>query len=179
MQKVVFVVLLCALGAGPVMADLTMTYDGPYLTNSWYSNVSASGVGPYDTVAVRIASGSDVFESPAIRNISNPAWSMVLDGPTLASFAGPDVSNMSWRLYFAGDLPMATPLELDWALFNDKQLTAWTHWLVGTDGVLQQWWLNPSNGWQPEYSSVVPVPGAVLLGLLGLSVAGVKLRKRA
>ena len=180
MKKFVFVVLLCSFAAGPAMADLTMTYDGPYAANSWYySHVSASGVGLYDTVAVQIASGSDVFESPAIRNISNPAWSMMLDGPTLASFAGPAVTNMSWDLWFAGDLPMASPLELDWALFHNQQLTAWTHWHVGTDGRLQQWWLNPSDGWQPEYSSVVPVPGAVLLGMLGLSVAAVKLRKRA
>jgi choice-of-anchor C domain-containing protein len=36
------------------------------------------------------------------------------------------------------------------------------------------------NAWGPALDnvSVVPVPGAVLLGMLGLSVAGVKLRKR-
>jgi len=41
---------------------------------------------------------------------------------------------------------------------------------------------DPSNvGWGPALDnvSVVPVPGAVLLGMLGLSVVGVKLRKRA
>ncbi len=41
---------------------------------------------------------------------------------------------------------------------------------------------NPSNvGWGPALDnvSVVPVPAAVLLGMLGLSVAGVKLRRRA
>ncbi len=41
---------------------------------------------------------------------------------------------------------------------------------------------DPSNvGWGPALDnvSVVPVPGAVLLGLLGLSAAGVKLRKLA
>ena len=180
MKQFVAAVLFCSFAAGPVMADLTMTYDGPYAGSSWYySHVSASGVGLYDTVAVRIASGSDSFESPAIRNISNPGWSIVLDGPDLASFAGPDVSNMSWDLWFAGDLPMASPLELDWALFNNRQLTAWTHWHVGTDGRLQQWWLNPSDGWQPEYSSVVPIPGAALLGILGLGIAGWKLRKYA
>jgi choice-of-anchor C domain-containing protein len=37
------------------------------------------------------------------------------------------------------------------------------------------------NAWGPALDnvSIVPVPGAVLLGMLGLSVAGVKLRKRA
>ena len=102
----------------------------------------------------------------------------MLDGPTLASFAGPAVSSMSWRLYFAGNLPMATPLELDWALFLSGQLTAWTHWHVGTDGKLDDWWLNPSDGWQPSYQEAIPAPGAALLGILGLSAAGVKLRRR-
>ena len=38
------------------------------------------------------------------------------------------------------------------------------------------------NYYEPEIDAVagvVPVPGAVLLGMLGLSVAGVKLRKHA
>jgi hypothetical protein len=41
---------------------------------------------------------------------------------------------------------------------------------------------DPSNvGWGPALDnvSVVPLPAAVLLGMIGLSVAGVKLRKRA
>ena len=43
---------------------------------------------------------------------------------------------------------------------------------------------NPTDATYPSYSddfhfSVVPVPGAILLGMLGLSVAGLKLRKHA
>ena len=44
----------------------------------------------------------------------------------------------------------------------------------------------PDGSWKPEIGawvvtdqSVVPVPGAVLLGMIGLSIAGVKLRKHA
>ena len=42
-------------------------------------------------------------------------------------------------------------------------------------------WLNEPKGWDRMVltKTVVPVPGAFLLGLLGLSVVGVKLRKRA
>ncbi len=179
MKRLVLVAAICMLAAVPATADLMMTYDGPYEGFSWYTNVSASGIGSYDTVAVRIASGSDVFESPAIRNISNASWSMLLDGATLASFEGPAVSSLGWQLYFLGDLPMATPMELDWAFFRNQTLTAWTHWNVRANGTLESWSLKPSNGWQPEYSEVVPVPGAVLLGVLGLSVAGVRLRRHA
>ena len=48
MRKAALVAVVCMFAAGPVKADLTMTYDGPYLANSWYANVSASGIGLYD-----------------------------------------------------------------------------------------------------------------------------------
>ncbi len=152
---------------------------GPYVGGSWWLDVSASGVGPYDLVAVQIASGSDTFESPAIRNISNPGWSLVLDQPTLASFGGPTVTSLNWDLYFAGAGP--TALELDWALFNGDQLAAWTHWNVDANGNLVSWQLNPVDGWKPNRDDVttapVPAPAAVLLGLLGTGLVG-SLRRR-
>ncbi len=52
---------------------------------------------------------------------------------------------------------------------------------VGTSSVVQSpdgsWWTD----FDPEMDGIaaVPVPGAVLLGMLGLSVAGIKLRKHA
>jgi len=177
--------LLVAIAPISATADMTeYTVDGVSIGfgnvgvgNSWYFDASASGVGPYDLVAVRIASGSDVFESPAITNISDPDWHMVLNTPTLASFGGDPVSSLSWRTNFAGGLPMGSPLELDWAIFYDQQLTAWTHWHVNINGGLDKWWLNPVGGWQPSYAQVVPIPAAVLIGMLGLGVAGLKLRK--
>ena len=45
---------------------------------------------------------------------------------------------------------------------------------------LSGWDRKPSTIWDDfEYGSSIPVPGAVLLGMIGLSVAGVKLRRSA
>lgn len=182
-KGLVVAAVACVWIAPPAIGDLytidgvTIGYGDVRVDNSWSFAASASGVGSYDLVAVRIASGSDVFKSPAIRNISNASWDMVLDTPTLASFGGLAVTSLSWRTYFQGSLLMAGPLELDWALFKDQQLTHWTHWHVGTDGELDNWWLDPVGGWKPTYSQVVPLPAAVLIGMLGLAAAGLKLRK--
>jgi len=182
MKGILFVSVAFAFMAAPAMADLVMTYDGPYLANSWYANVGASGIGAFDTVAVRITPplpGPDTFESPAIQNISNPNWSMLVDEDHLASFTGPSVGSLNWQLYFDGALPSSGPFGLDWAFFNSGQLTAWTHWNMGIAGTYTSWFLRPVDGWQPDHSSVVPVPGALLLGLLGLGVAGARLRKKS
>ena len=170
---VLVAVVAPTLQAAPTVNMLGDPFDG----GSWGFTAAAGGVGAFDLVAVRIASGADTFESPAIRNISNPSWNMVLDRPLLASFAGSSVSSLSWDTYFAGATPSA--LQLDWALFNGQQLVAWTHWDLDAAGHLANWTLNPVNGWQPTRADVVPVPGAALLGALGVSLVGWLRRRRS
>lgn len=143
---------------------------GPFVGGSWGFSAAAGGVGPFDLVAVRIASGSDVFESPAIRNISDPSWQILLDRPALASFYGSTVNSLGWDTYFAGASPSA--LELDWALFNGDQLAAWTHWDLDANGNLADWQFDPANGWQPTRADVIPAPGAALLVGIGASLCG-------
>ncbi|MBN1361253.1 MAG: hypothetical protein JW993_11700 [Sedimentisphaerales bacterium] len=177
---VAFLIVAVGLTVIPAAQAAPTLDGGPNVGGSWWLDVSASGVGSYDLVAVRLVSGSDVFESPAIRNISNPGWGMLLDGPTLASFAGPSVTSLSWDLFFAGASP--TAVELDWAIFNGSQLTAWTHWNVDANGGLT-WQRDPPGGWQPDLADVtppiVPSPGALLLAGLGTVLVGYVRRRRA
>ena len=176
----VFLAFAFALVAASHVSAAPTLDGGPYIGASWWLDVSASGIGSYDLVAVRIASGSDTFESAAIRNISDAGWSMDLDEPALASLAGPAVTSLSWDVYFAGAGP--TALELDWALFNGPTLAAWTHWNIDASGNLSSWQFNPTDGWKPGRDEVttpvIPAPAALLLGALGTGFVGYLRRRR-
>ena len=166
-------ILAVLLLAGASQAAVTST-GGGYLGGSWGIGASAGGT-TYDLVAARISPvslGVDVFESPALRNIVNPSWNMVLDGPTLVSMSGPSNAG-SWELWFVGAAPPPV-IEIDWALFSGQTKVVETHWVI-TNGTLDTW--SHSNSWNPTRASVVPVPGAMLLGSLGVGLAG-WMRKR-
>jgi len=152
---------------------VTMGFGDVNVGNSWSFAVAASGI-TYDLAAGKIAS-ADIYESPAARNFSNAGWTMVVDNLTLGSWTGPTTSNMNWRMYFTNDLDK--DVTIDWALFNG-QTQVWTSRYTITNGGLTGY--EPrSQYWLPTHAEVVPVPAAVLLGVLGLGVAGLKLRKFA
>ena len=167
--------------AVPVKADMTYyTTDGVTMGfgdavegNSWSFQVDAGGI-TLDLIAAKIASEGDVFEKPAGRDISVAGWSAVLDTPTLASWSGPTTNYISGHIYLENDLDK--DVTIDFALFYGDTLV-WTSREITVDGV-SVGYEPASQYWLPTRAEVVPVPGAVLLGILGLSVVGVKLRKR-
>lgn len=101
----------------------------------------------------------------AIRDIyRSNYWQITLNGTVLTS----------GYVYSGDPYDRSNPAPIDLDLNVDVgDVLAFTAWPDGTHG----------NGVQDYIAldlsiNVVPVPGAVLLGLLGLSMAGVELRKR-
>lgn len=183
MRQVIVLGTMALLAMAPLSAraDLTeYTFDGVTMAygdvvegNSWSFGVAAGGP-TYDLVAARIASAGDTFESPDARNFTRAGWSMVYDGLTLASFSGPTTNNMNWRMYFTNEADKN--VTIDWALFSGQTRT-WTSRYVITNGILTGY--EPrSQYWLPAREQV-PLPGAVLLGMLGFGAAGLKLRRYA
>jgi len=172
---------MCAFVAAPAFADLTADGD-PVEGNTWSQAFYESDVSNYDLVAVQMVSGGDTFESPTHYSFNRVGWSLLWENdptyPTLASASGPTTSNMTWSIRFAG--LSSNPLTFDYAVFSGETL------LNSARAVWSPGWTSIANypggvnaPWQPTRGEVVPVPGAILLGILGLGAAGWKLRKFA
>ncbi len=175
MKKLITICLVLTFAmAGPVLANPTMI-GGPYIGSSW--SITATAPGPYDLWAVRISPvsvGIDTFDvgSPALQTVT-AGWNTVLDTPSLVSIAGP-TSPINLDIYFAGAAPPAL-LEIDHVLFNGSTKVIETHWVLA-NGSLQDWYF--SNDWNPTRADVIPAPGAILLGSIGVSLVGWLRRRR-
>jgi len=158
--------------------DITMTFGDPVDEGSWYLPVSASGIGFFDLVAGKIASAGDTYESPAARNFSKSGWHMVTDSLTLGSFSGPSANSLSWRMYFANDNDKN--VTIDWAIFSG-QTRVWTsrYTIVNGSSSFPPSMYEPrSQYWLPTRADVVPAPGAILLGGIGVGLVGWLRRRR-
>ena len=174
------VIVLCVglsllVSVNGALGDLS-TLGDPVPGESWSQLFNETGVGLFDLVAVRMVSTGDTFEPPTHSGFSNIAWSTIYENPSglpiLATAAGPAVSNLTWSIKFAG--LSNNPLVFDFVAFSGKTLLESAHAVWSGSK-----WTITAGSWTPTRAEVVPVPAAVLLGMLGLSVAGIKLRKYA
>jgi len=168
-------VLILAV-SGPVLANPTMI-GGPYIGNSW--SITATAPGPYDLWAVRISPGYEAVEQfevggPALTT-ATAGWSTVLETPSLVSIAGP-AGSIHLNIFFAGET-LPDKLEIDHALFKGSTKVIETHWTL-TNGVLLQGDWHYSTTWNPTRAEVIPAPGAILLGSIGIGLVGYLRRRK-
>jgi hypothetical protein len=170
----VFVMLLLTLSSA--RADLTFIED--YMEgNSWTPGAFvAEDNADHLQMMVSVPGG---FSDPSLSSYGSGlnGWSQTYNDGTTAVWDRAGLPNKpSFYVWFDDALKTQTfywyiqsykdgqlnPHDDNWVKFVNKRL-------VGIGG--------PPSGWDPGY--IVPVPGAVLLGILGLSAVGVKLRKYA
>jgi len=171
MKKIAFITVLCAFVAVPAFADFTPVGE-PVEGNSWtqrfYSEAYAM-----DHFQMKMLT-PDVLRAPTFTWFGVGGWSETYNDGEIAIAEGPRVVG---RLYF--DLT-----------FNDPKSNSFTFYLQGYDGTSLNaiddnwitwtgsgWLIGAPSGWNTGL--IAPVPAGVLLGMLGLSVAGLKLRKFA
>jgi hypothetical protein len=165
--------------ASGAMADLVPV--GPFETGgSWGQTFWEGGLaGDFDRVTVEwdetVTSSSFEtfeFEPQTFRGLPD-GWLMTVDNGTEATATGPAQSAMNWSIWFTED--SSTPLAFNyWAFSSGGEILDWAYvsW-DGTDWSIDTLCPVPEGG----DIQLVPVPVAVLLGLLGLGAAGLKLRR--
>lgn len=195
----ILVAVLVALTAGPASADFTasMVVSGDEFTHTvdFYTPRSGS-----DWTYVVINQGTDLPYvhdlNAGVNGLDIPNANLVTSATLVLTFEDDDNDNPNNKEYVSTKLEDGTWSEWSSEINTGDTVTPTVEidWLL--DGILgvevRVSNLHPSdNGdvrittsvlsgtFEAVQGPVVPVPGAVLLGLLGLSVAGAKLRKRS
>ena len=191
MRKLLFITVICAFIAVPAMADLYVVdlgngTDADTLSDAgiglseWGQRVigpaggNYGGIGPYNARMVRGDLGAtDLYDYAEITFPKNINWVSIthLDCSQLDSF-DVIVDGVTWGSYTAvggGE---------NW-LTTAYSGTAGTTLTIAITSPCSTSWQQTWGQLAIDEVVAVPVPGAVLLGILGLSAAGVKLRKFA
>jgi len=159
--------LLLGLSCSAAWADLSPVGD-PQDVGSWGQRFEESGVGNFDLMAIRMTSPApDEFEQPAFRNFTDGTWHTLLNGTTLASATGSSLDWLRFDIVFAP--AQSEPLAFDFMAYRGDTKLEYAHAVWNGGG----WTITagaPSSA--PDRATVVPVPAALLLGAIGLGLAG-------
>lgn len=173
-KRLIFFTVICLFASAPALADLAPIGD-PVEGGSWAQGFNETGVGNFDLVAVKMISGGDTFESLTHRSLAT-GWSVVYENdstsPTLATATGGPLTSMTWNIWFTGT--KSNPLVFDFVAFYGETLLESARATWNGSG-----WSITTSLWNPTRAELIPIPTAVILGVLGLCAAGVKLRKFA
>ncbi|MDT8302590.1 MAG: hypothetical protein RQ760_13985 [Sedimentisphaerales bacterium] len=181
-------------GAGYLNTSMS-AYIDPSITNwvAWHDQITPTVIGGVSYVGSNSWIAVDDYFDLTITNPTGASATVRMDyndgsavssGPQAVIFgtaaAAPDVRRWgaSWSPASAGTA--ANPKIFDEAgAFNSLFTTAGTYNFSFQSGNTGANYVSYPNMYLLVDSTVVPVPGAVLLGMLGLCVVGVKLRKYA
>jgi len=158
------VILIGLISTGPVLADLTPIGD-PFDTNSWGQRWIAD-IGPYTHFQLKV-DDPGAFETPiALNNFSNGSWTQTSNNGIIATADGPRITtnNLQFNTIFANPKNQKFTFHFqawDGNILKDNATITWKpgSWLITTPGTWGE-------------TSVIPAPGAVVLGMVGLGVVG-------
>jgi hypothetical protein len=180
-MKRMVVLGVVALGAltGSALADLTPV-GTPVITGSWYQEFLLTAVpagNTFDKVLIgEVTPGSQRPWYIEVVSADKPVTTPLTGGSSFlsqAEISGTDVSAVDFKLHFHGQESSGVGFVLS-AYDKGK-------WLWSLDGGAAACLPGGHPTWKITQCGVdlqaVPVPGAVLLGMLGLAAAGRKLRK--
>ena len=200
MKKVVFLLAVLTLSATSAIADLAAV--GPAeISNSWTQDFTLSDTwqigsieSDWDTFdAMSLSMVTGVLEVPGMTNAEEFS-SINQSGTGYLEAYGSNVQNVEFTLNFEGYMDDAVAfdvlvydLDRHWegGLFSGHWV--YTYEAVGSANAAWDgtgWTIVDTSAWMTAEGlptgdlSPVPVPAAALLGVLGLGVAGAKLRKR-
>jgi hypothetical protein len=178
MKVLAIVAVLAVLALGipsPAWADI-VPVGLPREGNSWSQDFNEGPFANLNLLAVRIEFGGP-FEPPVFvaDSFSETGWTEG-DGDSQFAWAnGPDVENLGFSLKFQGNAN--TPLSFDIIAFEGTNLEGSEAWRLSWDGKGLddgRWTATPLD-WditRAEVIATVPAPAAILLGVIGLGLAG-------
>jgi len=205
MKRVILIIVLCAFIATPAMADMMITIadSGIGTTNGGEFTVTVTGdpIGNlYDNTPPNNTLRTFCLETTEYLNYGTEYYVTLSDYSIKGGYTLPPYDPLDARTAWIYTQWLDNSLwEHDHATADAVQNAIWyiegeggvDNWLVAdaqsavfdggwinTDIMVMNLWGNAAHtDYKQDLLVRVPLPGAILLGVLGLSVAGVKLRK--